>query len=107
MARWLAMPILLAFSTAVSGQAQIHAVPQRPAAGHLQSLDFSIAGKQDYEAPGPLRNGMITEQEVSADSFFGVGLVKMRGRKKDGSDMRPGADPVSTRNPAVTFVVRF
>lgn len=102
------MPALLALLTAAAGHAETRqTVPPPAAVSHLQSLNFSVVGQQEYEAAGPLRHGMLTQQEVGAGSFFGVGLVKMRGRKKDGSDLRPGADRVVTDNPAVTFVIKF
>jgi hypothetical protein len=50
---------------------------------------------------------MITTEEVAPETMFGVGLVKMHGRKRNGSDLRTGAPAAQTRNPAVTFVVKF
>jgi hypothetical protein len=97
----------LALLTAAAADAQTSHPVQPQGVSHLQSLDFSIVRQQENEVSSPFQHGMLTQKEVGSDSFLGIGLVKMRGRRKDGSDMRAGVDPVVTRNPAVTFVLKF
>src|SRR5579884_4211923 len=108
MRQGFAVPLLLSLFLPAAGQGQTVArLSPRPAPHANRSLDMSIVEQPGYSAADPLQGGKLTEKELSTDSYFGVGLVKMHGRKKDGSDMRAGADPVITRNPALTFVVKF
>lgn len=108
MTGWRAVSSVLLMMVSVTAHAQT-----RPAlwqsGGHfsLRTARASLPGRSWINDPAPFAGGMISTDNVSPDAMLGVGLVKMHGRERNGSDMRVGAPEVDTRNPAVTFVVKF
>lgn len=81
--------------------------PGNSQAAHPRTVDLDLTSNSQFSTGERFVNGMITERDLSSNSFVGMGLVSMNGRKRDGSDMRADVPRVITQNPAVTFVVKF
>jgi hypothetical protein len=96
---------LLPFTAASAAHAQLKQLV--PADHPARTADFSLSRQAWTNDPPPLAGGMLTSDEIGPNTLVGVGLVKMRARKRDGSDLRTGAPAAQTRNPAVTFVLKF
>lgn len=104
---WLAICSVLPVAAATGAHAQIRALVGFQAAPSAHTANFAIPSQAWTNDPAPFANGMITTDELAPQTMLGVGLVKMHGRKRSGSDLRTGAPDVQTRNPAVTLVVKF
>lgn len=104
---WLAVAVALAFFAASAAQAQMKGSNPTKVASVARNheLDLRVSEQRGYAHPLFLINGMIARQDVADNAFVGVGLADMYGRKKGG--LREDDDLVQTRNPAVTFVVKF
>jgi hypothetical protein len=98
----------LALGASSAAQAQMKALVSDQPAPRTHAAEFNVPADGWTNDPDPLSDGMITREGSVPNSLLGFGLVKMRGRKRNGSDMRPGVvQEVQTRNPAVTFVLKF
>lgn len=103
---WLALYAAFGLASATRADAQLKLVPTViPSPAH--TADFSVPGDTWTNDPAPLAGGMITTDEMGANTMLGVGLVKMHGRTRRGSELQAGAADVQKRNPAVTFVLKF
>ena len=69
-----------------------------------RTLDLRLYQQQGDERPSALVRGMLVQQGITANSFVGLGLAEMYGRKKGA---KFGNEPVRSRKPAVTFVMKF
>lgn len=109
MKAWLAFCALLPLVAATAAQGQLRKLVQieGAAATSIRMGHFGIPAQGWINAPAPLAHGMITTEQMGPNTMLGIGLVRMRGRKRDGSDLKTGATPAQRRNPAVTFVVKF
>ena len=108
MRKWVsaaaAMPLV--WAAAAQAQAMKGLMPAEIAAvARNRTLDLRLYLQQGNERPSPLVSGMLVQQDLTANTFFGVGLAEMYGRKKAG--VRFGNAPVRSRKPAVTFVMKF
>lgn len=109
MSRCLAVLVLLPFFAAAPGYAQVKGL-MAPSGAHARppsDLDVNVLEHPEFNTQRSLADGMITRRAVSSSAFFGMGIVDMNGRARDGSDMRADVPRVITSNPAVTFVVKF
>ena len=75
------------------------------AAARDRAIDFRISARQGQEPSSPLMGGMLVQQGVATNAFVGIGLANMYGRRKTGP--RFGTEPVRSRKPAVSFVMKF
>lgn len=106
---WLAMCVAAPAFGASVAQAQMKGIATGAQAqpSHPPMVDLDVTSHAQFSAGPQFANGMITERDLSSSAFVGMGLVRMEGRMRDGSDMRADVPRVTTRNPAVTFVVKF
>ena len=108
---WLPVAGIVQLAAAAAASAQVGRNPFAPlnaVTPAKRTADFSLHGGSWINDPGPFDGGLIKKEDVATDTIVGLGLVKMRGRKRNGSDMQPGADvEVQKRNPAVTVVLKF
>ena len=104
---WLAAAAALTFFAATAAQAQMKgpATTRVAAIARNHELDLRLSEQRGYAHSLLLANGMLAEQDVADNAFVGVGLADMYGRKKGG--LRQDDQLVRTRNPAVTFVLKF
>lgn len=58
-----------------------------------------------FVSQSPLEDGMIAQQELAPNAHVGLGLAPMLGRNIH--SVRIEQEPVPTKNPGVTFVLRF
>lgn len=109
MGKWLGVCAALPIVASATAFAQAKQSPQvvRSSVGASHVTDLAALQHPEFNAAKPLANGMLTEEDLSSNAFLGVGLVDMRGRRRDGSDMRADVPPTISTNPAVTFVVKF
>lgn len=105
MRSWLAAAAAVPLVTSYAA----HAQPNRfqPALPGKPSPDsrFSLPSTPQYNAQSPLQEGMIAQQELAPNAHIGVGLAPMLGRNIH--SVRIEQEPVPTRNPGVTFVIKF
>ena len=105
---WLLVASIVQVGSATAAYAQMNPFLPDRAMPTAHSADFSLHGGSWVNEPGPFDGGLITKEDAATDTLVGLGLVKMRGRARNGSDMQPGADvEVQKRNPAVTVVLKF
>lgn len=93
----------LSASPQMSGLARVDIGPLAKA----HSLDFRL--KQDSQTPGPvpLVRGMIVHHDVAPNAAVGLGLSSLYDRRRSGLQSNVGPPTRHTRNPAVTFVLKF
>src|SRR3954451_21591069 len=108
MTKWLAGAAVLPLIATTAAHAQIKGFASADAtsAARTRDLNFRLSQQNDNNHPASLVSGMFAQQNVAAHAFLGVGLANMYGRRKKG-EFRIDDPPVRTRNPAVTFVVKF
>lgn len=109
MGKWLGVCAALPLVASATAPAQVRQPAQvlRSGIGPSHVADLAALQHPEFIAAKPLANGMLTQKDLSSNAFLGVGLVDMRGRRRDGTDMRAGVPPTISTNPAVTFVVKF
>ena len=108
MREWLAICSAVPLAAATPAYAQMRTLLPAQAPSLPHEANFGVSDQSWTNDPAPLADGMITTEGTAPNSMVGVGLVKMHGRKRNGSDLRPGNDSdFETRNPAVTFVLKF
>ncbi len=109
MSKCLAVLVLAPLFAAAPGYAQPTGsrAPNGPHLARPSSFGVNQLQHPEFRNAIPFADGMITERDVSSSAFLGMGLVPMNGRRRDGLDMRADVPRVITRNPAVTFVVKF
>jgi hypothetical protein len=107
MGKWLAVAAVLPLMAAPAAHAQMKglAATEVASVSRAHAIDLRIAEQKGYDRPLPLMNGMIAQQDVAPNTFIGIGLADMYGRKKGG--LRINEAPPRSRKPAVTFVVKF
>ena len=105
MRTWLAAVAAVPLVASCAAQAQANrfqpAVPRRPP---LASR-FVLPAIPQFNGQSPLTDGMIAQKEVAPNAHIGVGLAPMLGRNIHSVRIEP--EPVPTRNPGVTFVIKF
>jgi hypothetical protein len=104
---WLAICSVLPLAAATGAHAQIRALMHSQTQSPPHAANFALSTQSWTNDPPPFADGMITTDKVAPETIVGIGLVRMHGRKRNGSDFRTGAPAVQTRNPAVTFVLKF
>lgn len=104
------MPTWLAAMAVVFGTAATHAQTNAPgtprpvvAASHM--LNVSPPPDALYTSDGPLHDGLIAEDGLAPNANFDVGLAPMSDR--EARSLRLNEGPVTTRNPGVSFVLKF
>ena len=78
--------------------------------GHLakaKALDFHIQEGSPPGTPMSLIRGMIVRHELAPNAAVGVGLSSLYDRRKSGLDAGSASQPKHSKNPAVTFVLKF
>jgi hypothetical protein len=108
MGKWLAATAVLPLIAAPAVHAQLDrlAAPEVERAARTRQLDFRLSRQDGDDRTASLISSMVVQHDVAAHAFVGVGLADMYGRKKKG-EFRVGDPVVRTRNPAVTFVMKF
>jgi hypothetical protein len=109
MQKWLGLLVLLPLAAASAGHAQDKGIATADVASVARShqIDLRLSQQQGNERPLPLIRGLIVQRDVAPNAIVGLGLANMYGRRKSGASARPGDLPISSRKPAVTFVMKF
>jgi hypothetical protein len=77
-----------------------------PAVGNSGATSsFKLPSIPQFQAQSPLQDGMIAQEEITPNAHVGLGLAPMLGRNI--RSVRIEQELVPTRNPGVTFVVKF
>jgi len=106
MHRWLAAAAVVPLVVTTAAHAQMTALQRAvPTAVEAHSPDLNLPPDAQYIASTALRDGMIAEEDVAQNALVGVGLAEMSGRQE--RSLRVMEGPVPTRNPGVTFVLKF
>jgi hypothetical protein len=105
MRMWLApaavLPLIVA-STAHAQMKELAAAP--PGAPAARAPYFRLVPQQPY--PGAqFTTGTLVEQDLAPNAAFNVGMSEILGRKKRA--LTGNEDPVRSRKPAVSFVLKF
>ena len=106
MHRWLAaaafVPVMVA-TAALADAAAFQGTARTVVRAHAPDLKLPPDGQ--YPSSIVLQNGMIAEEGLAPNALVGVGLPQMSGRKAQ--SLRINEGPVPTRNPGVSFVMKF
>jgi hypothetical protein len=99
---WLAaagaVPLVVSFSA--------DAGPLEPATGQSPTApSFAIPATPQFKSGSSVDDGMIAQDEVAPNVHVGFGLAPMLGRNIH--SVRIEQEPVPTRNPGVSFVLKF
>lgn len=105
MRTWLAAAAAVLLVASAAAHARANFVPPRPAAKNPASANFRLPEIAQFPSQSPLQDGMIAQEEVAPNAHFGLGLAPMLGRNIN--SVRIEQEPVPTRNPGVTFVIKF
>ena len=72
-----------------------------------RAIDLRLSHEISPSLSMPLIRGMIVQRGVAPNAVVGLGLANLYERKKPGFDPRDDGRPKRSRNPAVTFVMKF
>lgn len=105
MRTWLAavaaLPLVASFAAhAQPGSVQLQASTKLPA-----KSNFMLPVIPKFNSESALRDGMIAQEELAPNAHVALGLAPMLGRNI--RSVRIEQEPVPTRNPGVTFVLKF
>jgi hypothetical protein len=104
--RWLAAMAVVPLAVATAAHAEVAALQRAvPAAAPTHTLNLKLPPDAQYVSQTALQRGMIAEEGVAPNALVGVGLARMSGRKARSLRVMEGPEP--TRNPGVTFVLKF
>ena len=67
--------------------------------------NFMLPSVPRFVSQSPRQDGMIAQEELAPNAHLGLGLASMLGRNVH--SVRIEQEPVPTRNPGVTFVLKF
>ena len=104
MRTWLAAAAVLLMASAAA-RARANGGQPRIAGKNPASSNFRLHAIPQFSSQSPLQDGMIAQKEVAPDAHFSLGLAPMLGRNIN--SVRNEQEPVPTRNPGVTFVIKF
>lgn len=106
MHRWLAAAAVVPIMVATAAHAQMTALGGAvPPAVPAHALDLKLQSDAGYVSSTALQRGMIAEESVAPNALLGVGLARMLGRKAQSLRLNEGPEP--TRNPGVSFILKF
>lgn len=104
------MRMWLAPAAAVSlmGACAAHGQSLASVATGAKSADpsaFALPSIPQFDSGSPIHDGMIAQEDLAPNAHVGLGLAPMLGRNIH--SVRIEQEPVPTRNPGVTFVLKF
>lgn len=105
MRKWLAALAVAPFVVATASHAQTVQLNAPAAAAPAPASDLKLPPDQQFVSSGPLKDGMLAEDDVASNATVAVGLAHMSGRPAH--SLRWTGDPEPTRNPGVSFVLKF
>ena len=105
MRTWLAATAAVLLVASIAAQARANGVQPRVAGHSPATSNFRLPAIQQFSSQSLLQDGMIAQKEVAPNAHFGLGLAPMLGRNVN--SVRIEQEPVPTRNPGVTFVIKF
>lgn len=102
---WLAVAAAVPLVSSVAAHAQTDRF--QPALPRRLTPDsrFLLPSIPQFNVQSQLQDGMIAQKELAPNAHIGVGLAPMLGRNI--RSVRIEQEPVPTRNPGVTFVIKF
>jgi hypothetical protein len=102
---WLAAAaaVPLVTSSAALGQAPLIQPPVLET--EHATADFKLPQTRDFTSNSPLKDGTLADEEVAPNAHLNLGLAPMRGRNIH--SVREEQELVPTRNPGVSFVIKF
>ena len=105
MRMWLAALAAVPLAGSCAASAQPYAgrapAPEKPST----ASSFTLPTIPRFTSQSPLQDGMIAEEELAPNAHLQLGLAPMLGRNIH--SVRIEQEPVPTRNPGVTFVIKF
>jgi hypothetical protein len=105
MLTWLAAAAAVPLAVSHVPNFGAHGIHRPTAADPHAEASFSLPKIPQFSSQSPLQDGMIAEEEVAPNAHIGLGLAPMLGRNIH--SVRIEQEPVPTRNPGMTFVVKF
>ena len=105
MQMWLAAAGAVLLMASFAAPARANGAPLRIAGKEPSSSSFRLRAIPQFHPQSPLQDGMIAQEQVAPNAHFGLGLAPMLGRNIN--SVRIEQEPVPTRNPGVTFVIKF
>lgn len=101
---WLAaagaVPLVSAFAAPAEADPLQAAIRQSAAPSN-----FALPAIPHFTSQSPLDDGVIAQEDVAPNAHVSLGLAPMLGRNIH--SVRIEQEPVPTRNPGVTFVLKF
>lgn len=101
---WLAaagaVPLVSAFAAPAEADPVQFAIRQSAA-----PQSFVLPTIPQFTSQSPVEDGMIAQEDVAPNAHVSLGLAPMLGRNIH--SVRIEQEPVPTRNPGVTFVLKF
>lgn len=105
MRTWLVGAAVVPFIAAFGAHAgTITDQPTLAESSHTQS-NFMLPNIPQFNSQTLLQDGMIAQEQLAPNAHVGLGLAPMLGRNIH--SVRIEQEPVPTRNPGVTFVLKF
>lgn len=105
MLTWLVAAAALSLGTSFNLHVHPNGVQQRTTGDPSASSNFMLPPIRQFSSYLPLQDGMIAEEELAPNAHVGLGLAPMLGRNIH--SVRIEQEPVPTKNPGVTFTVKF
>lgn len=105
MRTWLAAAAVVPLVAACAAHARSAAVQPSPSEKLSPASNFMLPRVPQFETQSPLHDGMIAQEDLAPNAHVGLGLAPMLGRNIH--SVRIEQEPVRTKNPGVTFVLKF
>ena len=105
MRTWLAAAAAASLAASFAAHAQSNRVQSPAAANPDAASNFALPAIPAFDAQSPFQDGIIAEEEVAPNAHLDLGLAHMLGRNMHSVMIEK--EQVPTRNPGVTFVVKF
>ena len=105
MRKWLAALAVAPFVVATASHAQTEQPNTSVGAEPAFASDLKLRPDQQFVSSGPLKDGMLAQDDVASNATLAIGLAHMSGRPA--RSLRWTGDAEPTRNPGVSFVLKF
>ena len=110
MVKWLVIgaAVALGWASVAAGAAMKGLTPAEVAGvAKVRAVDLRIAEETPVPHSSPFTGGMLVSHDLAPNATIGVGFPGIYGRRKNGKDVRINGGPRHSRNPAVTFALKF
>lgn len=105
MRTWLAAVAAVPLVASVAAHAQHGGIELSTVTKATSTASYKLPTIPQFTSQSSFEDGMIAREDLAPNAHVGLGLAPMLGRNIH--SVRIEQEPVPTRNPGVTFVLKF